>query len=171
MKDLSVAQIQVCELGLAEPRGVRQHGLEHPLQLSRRTRNDAEHLGRRGLLLQRLGKLLLCLVSAALCFSKLAGAGFELLPQPRGRGAPLSHARSGPRSGGTRLTTTTRSALRALARQGHPRAARRSTRAVPATDIRNITRLGRWVRPFTAVAQTETGPVNAVRVGYRNCCP
>ena len=32
----------------------------------------------------------------------------------------------------------------------------RSTQALPATDIQNITRLCRWVRPFTAVPQTET---------------
>src|SRR5262245_58562637 len=35
----------------------------------------------------------------------------------------------------------------------------RSTRALPAADIQNITRQGRWVRPFTAVSQAETEPV------------
>ena len=37
--------------------GVRQHGLEHWLQLAGRARDDAQHLRGRGLLLQRLGKL------------------------------------------------------------------------------------------------------------------
>ena len=40
-----------------------------------------------------LAKLPLCLVSATLGLSKLASAGFELLLQPCGRGAPVSHAR------------------------------------------------------------------------------
>ena len=39
------------------PRRVRQHGLEHRLQLARRARDHAQHLGGRGLLLQRLGQL------------------------------------------------------------------------------------------------------------------
>ena len=37
--------------------GVRQHGLEHRLQVAGRSGDDLQHLRRRGLLLQRLGKL------------------------------------------------------------------------------------------------------------------
>ena len=50
-------QIQGAELGLADARRVRQHGLEHRLQLAGRARDDLQHLGGRGLLLQRLGQL------------------------------------------------------------------------------------------------------------------
>ena len=45
------------ELCLADARGVLQHGLEHRLQLARRTADDVENLGGRGLLLQRLAQL------------------------------------------------------------------------------------------------------------------
>src|SRR5262245_52832750 len=48
---------QYAELGLAEPRRVCQHGLEHRLQLAGRTADDAEHLRSRGLLLKRLAQL------------------------------------------------------------------------------------------------------------------
>jgi hypothetical protein len=44
-------QEQIAELGLAKPSGVRQHGLEHGLQVARRARYDAQHLRGRGLLL------------------------------------------------------------------------------------------------------------------------
>ena len=47
-----LAEEQAGKLGLAQARGVRQHGLEHRLQLTRRTRNDAKNLRGRGLLLQ-----------------------------------------------------------------------------------------------------------------------
>ena len=57
------------ELGLANARGVGQHGLEHRLQLARRAADDLEHLGGRRLLLQRLGQL--------------ARARLHLLEQPR----------------------------------------------------------------------------------------
>ena len=52
-------QIQGAEVGLAEARRIRQHGLEHRLQLAGRARDDAQHLGGRRLLLQRLGEFLL----------------------------------------------------------------------------------------------------------------
>ena len=42
---------------VAEPRGVCQHGIEHRLQFTRRRADDAQHLGGRGLLLQRFGEL------------------------------------------------------------------------------------------------------------------
>ena len=48
---------QIAELGLADARRVLQHGLEHRLQFARRTGDDLQHLGGRGLLLQRLGEI------------------------------------------------------------------------------------------------------------------
>ena len=57
------------ELGLADARRVLQHGLEHRLQIAGRAGDDLEHLGGRGLLLQRLGKIV--------------GALAQLVEQPR----------------------------------------------------------------------------------------
>src|SRR4030081_1856163 len=51
-KRASLRQKQRAALGLATPRRVRQHGLEYRLQLARRARDDAEHLGGSGLLLE-----------------------------------------------------------------------------------------------------------------------
>ena len=45
------------ESGFADPRGVLQHGLEHGLQLTRRPTDDLEHIGGRGLLLERFAQL------------------------------------------------------------------------------------------------------------------
>ena len=45
------------ELGLADARRVRQHGLEHRLKLAGRARDDLQHLRGRGLLLQCLGEV------------------------------------------------------------------------------------------------------------------
>ena len=56
-KAVSFAQPHDAVAGLAEPRRIRQHGLEHRLQLAGRAGDDAEHLRGRGLLLQRLGQL------------------------------------------------------------------------------------------------------------------
>jgi hypothetical protein len=56
-KDVSLAQPQIAVLGLAESGRVRQHGLEHGLQVAGRTRDNAQDLGCRRLLLQRLAKL------------------------------------------------------------------------------------------------------------------
>src|SRR5947208_1675296 len=48
---------QIGELRLAQPRRVREYGLEHMLQLAGRTADDTQHLGGRRLLLQRLGQI------------------------------------------------------------------------------------------------------------------
>jgi hypothetical protein len=56
-KCISLGAIQHAKLGLAKPCGVRQHGLKNWLQLSRRCADDAQHFGRRSLLLQRLLQL------------------------------------------------------------------------------------------------------------------
>ena len=56
-KCVSIVQAQGAELGVAEPCCVRQHGLEHGLELAGRTGDDAQHLGRGGLLLQRFAQL------------------------------------------------------------------------------------------------------------------
>ena len=97
-KCVSIVQAQGAELGVAEPCCVRQHRLEHRLQLARRTRDDAQHLRGCGLLLQRLGELPFQL-----------GQGFT----------DVGRTRSRLRSARTKLATV-RSALRPLARQGHP---------------------------------------------------
>src|SRR5262249_22875151 len=65
-------QVQHAELGVAEPRRVRQYGLEHGLKVAGRARDEAQHLIGRRLLLQRLGK-----VPPRL--RQLTGARFELL--------------------------------------------------------------------------------------------
>ena len=53
----SLGHPQIAELGLADPRRILQHGLEHRLQLARRALNDAQHVRRRRLLLQRFGEI------------------------------------------------------------------------------------------------------------------
>ena len=64
--------------------------VEDRLEVCRRAADDLQDLGGRGLLLQCLGSLPLCLgkplpnfVSVTPCLGKLAGAGFELLLQSR----------------------------------------------------------------------------------------
>jgi hypothetical protein len=85
---VSFTEPQRAVAGFAQPRGIREQGSKDGFQLARRTRNDAQHLGRSRLLFQRLsslpsclGKLPPCLVSLTLCFRKLAGPGFQLLLQ------------------------------------------------------------------------------------------
>ena len=53
---LSLPQKQHAQLGLANPRGVLQNSLEYRTKFARRTANDLEHLGGRGLLLSRLSQ-------------------------------------------------------------------------------------------------------------------
>ena len=53
----SVVEVKDAELGLANARRVFQHGLEHGLEVARRARDDLQHLGGRGLPLQRLAQL------------------------------------------------------------------------------------------------------------------
>src|SRR5262245_35630782 len=52
-----VVQVQYAELGLADAHRVRQDRLKYWLQLARRVRDDLQHVGGRGLLLQRLSEL------------------------------------------------------------------------------------------------------------------
>src|SRR5262249_55372379 len=54
---VSDIEIQQAELRVAQPRGVRQHGLEYRFKLAGRARDDTEDLRGRGLLLQRLAQL------------------------------------------------------------------------------------------------------------------
>src|SRR6266571_2150310 len=56
-KGISVVQQEVAELGVANARRVFQHGLEDGGQLSWRAADDAQHLGGRRLLLQRLAQI------------------------------------------------------------------------------------------------------------------
>ena len=55
---VSLAQIHHPEFGLAQARRVREHGVKHGLQFAGRTRNDVQHLGGRGLPLQRFAQLI-----------------------------------------------------------------------------------------------------------------
>jgi hypothetical protein len=50
-EELAVAQVEVAEAGGTEPHCIREHCLEHRLELARRTGNDLEHIGGGGLLL------------------------------------------------------------------------------------------------------------------------
>jgi hypothetical protein len=54
---LAVAEKQGAEPGLADAHRVLQHGLEHRLELAGRAADDLQHLGGRGLLLQRFAQL------------------------------------------------------------------------------------------------------------------
>ena len=56
-KGITFVQQKIAKLGLADARGVLQHRLEHRLQFARRARDDLQHVGGRGLLLQRLAQL------------------------------------------------------------------------------------------------------------------
>ena len=67
-KCVAVAEEQVAELGLADSYRVCQYRLEHGHQVAGRAGDDLEHLGGRGLLLERLGQL--------------AGARLHLVEQP-----------------------------------------------------------------------------------------
>ncbi len=60
-KPPALAKPHDAEFCLADARGILQHCLEHRLQLTRRTGDDAQHLGRRGLLLQRLAQIVCAL--------------------------------------------------------------------------------------------------------------
>jgi len=85
-KGVSLAKEQIAELCLAESRRVRQHGLEHGLQVAGRARDDAQHLGGGGLLLQRfaqfVGALLDLLFQTGVGFLQLARHVVELIRQP-----------------------------------------------------------------------------------------
>src|SRR5215475_15837860 len=69
-------EIEVAEPSLANAHCIGQHGLEYVLKLAWRTRNDAQHLGGRRLLLQRLGELSRTLLKLLL---QLARVRLELL--------------------------------------------------------------------------------------------
>jgi hypothetical protein len=51
---ISVPEVEIAELSLAEPPRILQDRLEHRLQFAGRARNDLQHLGGGGLLCQRL---------------------------------------------------------------------------------------------------------------------
>src|SRR5262249_6647189 len=99
--------------GLAEPRRVCQHGLEHRLELAGRAGYDLQHLRRRGLLLERLHEVLTRL-------SQLAPACLKLLFQIGAGLTDTANARSRIRSGRTKFAAA-RWALCAFERQRSPR--------------------------------------------------
>ena len=88
-KCVSLAEIQIPELSVADARRVLQHRLEHGLQIAREAADDLQHLGGGRLLLQRLCKVLARL-------GELAGARFELFFQLRERIAPATNAAALP---------------------------------------------------------------------------
>src|ERR1700730_8242321 len=53
---MSLAQEQSAELSLADAHRLRQHGLEHMLQVARRSRNNLQHFRGGSLLLTRLAQ-------------------------------------------------------------------------------------------------------------------
>jgi hypothetical protein len=57
VEGISVVQIERAELGTADAGCLLEDSLKHGLQLARRARDDAQHLGGRRLLLQRFGEL------------------------------------------------------------------------------------------------------------------
>src|SRR6516165_205234 len=58
VKHRSVITKHEAEFSLANPSSIFQHGLENRLKLTRRRTDDAQHLGRRRLLLKRLPQLI-----------------------------------------------------------------------------------------------------------------
>src|SRR5262245_54484319 len=54
---VTLAEIQARKLGVAQTCRVRHYGIEDGLQFSGRTADDFKHVGRRRLLLPRLGEL------------------------------------------------------------------------------------------------------------------
>ena len=69
IEEVVVIQEQDAEFRVANPNGVLQHGLEYRLKLARRARDDAQHLGCRGLLVE--------------CFAEIIGALPQFVEQPR----------------------------------------------------------------------------------------
>ena len=94
---VTLAKKQARKPGVAQLRRVRQYGLEHGLQIAGRARDDAQHFGRRRLLLPRFG---------------------EFLFQLRSGFADAANARSGLRCSRTK-TTNAHPPLCPFARQGH----------------------------------------------------
>src|SRR5215467_2040239 len=99
--------MQYAELGLADAGRIFEHRLEHRLQLAGRTADDLKDLGRRGLLLQRLGELLFQIgvgcaktvnVSSRLRLRTKTGNAFSAL-RPFARQDHLVGTATGPRSG------------------------------------------------------------------------
>ena len=62
------------KIGLADPSGLLQNGIEYGLQLTRRPGNDVQYLGAGGLLLQCRSKLLSRLIQLA---GKSRSLGFQ----------------------------------------------------------------------------------------------
>src|SRR5262249_25974629 len=96
---IALAQPQDAELGLTDARGILQHRLKYRLQIAGRRADDAQHLGGRGLLLQRLSEFLFQ-VDVGCAKAVNMSPGLRCLRTKTGNAC---------------------SALRLFARQGHPR--------------------------------------------------
>ena len=57
VEDVPIPAVDISKLGVADAYSFLQHGCKHRLKIAGRAADDLEHLRRRGLLLQRLGKL------------------------------------------------------------------------------------------------------------------
>src|SRR5947209_1254015 len=85
MECLPVIRVQVTKGGAAQPHGLLQHRLEYRCEVSVRGIYHLQHLGRRGLLLERL--LRLSDQSRVLDRDdRLVGEGADQLDLPRGKG-------------------------------------------------------------------------------------
>src|SRR5262249_29253517 len=107
----ALINVQDAELCLADAKCILQHGAEDRLQLAARARYYLQHLRRRRLLLQCLGKV-------RPRVDELPPACFELLLQLAVVFAAPTSARSHLRSGRTKLAAAYW-ALCAFERQGH----------------------------------------------------
>src|SRR5438045_7720234 len=103
-KCVSLAEIQIPELSVADARRVLQHRLEHGLQIAGEAADDLQHLGGGRLLLQRLCKVLARL-------GEFAPRCFKLVFQICVGCAKAVNVSSRLRSGRTKVATA-RSALR-----------------------------------------------------------
>ena len=126
--DIAVVPVHQAPVGAAEANRALEQVFKDQLQVEGRPADDLEHVGRRSLLLQRFGELRPSL-------GEFAPAYFKLLLHIARRLARLTNDRFHfrLRSGRTKLAAA-RSALRVLARQGHPRSTR-STQALLAADL------------------------------------
>src|SRR5262249_31415913 len=87
-----IVKRQRADLGAAQTRRVLDHCLEHWSQLPRRARDDAQRLGGRRLLLQRLGEVLMRLGKLRPRFCEFPSARLKFLFELRSGFADAANA-------------------------------------------------------------------------------
>ena len=92
VEGISVVQVERAKLGSTDAGCVLEHSLKYGLQIAGRTRNDAQHLGGRRLLLQRLGEF-------AREYGDIFLFGFRVIGHERIAGTALALVRG--RTGGS----------------------------------------------------------------------